>query len=279
MSLKPYQLLKYNNNVLYTKDNKKSLSNPILNVAKFVMSSFRWTKHSLVTLLANHIIYYPSPINLTYAWSFGSAAGVCLVIQILSGIFLAMHYTPHIDLAFSSVERIMRDVNHGWFIRYVHANGASMFFVVVYCHICRGLYYGSYMAPRQLLWASGVAIFLLMMGTAFIGYVLPWGQMCENSCDNKIGKRCYSDIKPQEVNETSIHCSKHCVFYAPLELIRKNPTETSLPRRRESINNTLRFTDEVSNVSFGMNAHLYPKTAVFFEKVRDNLERLRFITQ
>ena len=109
MSLKPYQLLKYNNNVLYTKDNKKSLSNPILNVAKFVMSSFRWTKHSLVTLLANHIIYYPSPINLTYAWSFGSTAGVCLVIQILSGIFLAMHYTPHIDLAFSSVERIMRD--------------------------------------------------------------------------------------------------------------------------------------------------------------------------
>jgi ubiquinol-cytochrome c reductase cytochrome b subunit len=177
MSLKPYQLLKFNNELLYTKDNTKILNNPILNVAKFVVSTYRWTKHSLVTLLANHIIYYPSPINLTYAWSFGSAAGICLVIQILSGIFLAMHYTPHIDLAFSSVERIMRDVNHGWFIRYVHANGASMFFLVVYCHICRGLYYGSYMAPRQLLWASGVVIFLLMMATAFIGYVLPWGQM------------------------------------------------------------------------------------------------------
>jgi len=123
------------------------------------------------------------------------------------------------------------------------------------------------MAPRQLLWASGVVIFLLMMGTAFIGYVLPWGQMCENSCDNKIGKRCYSDIKPQGVNETRIHCPKHCVFYAPLELIRKNPAETSLPRQKESINTTLRFTDEVSNVSFGMNAHLYPKTAVFLKKL------------
>jgi hypothetical protein len=109
MSLKPYQLLKYNNDVLYTKNNKKNLNNPILNVARFMVSTYRWTKHSLVTLLANHIIYYPSPINLTYAWSFGSAAGICLVIQILSGIFLAMHYTPHIDLAFSSIERIMRD--------------------------------------------------------------------------------------------------------------------------------------------------------------------------
>jgi len=88
-----------------------------------------------------------------------------------------MHYTPHIDLAFSSVEHIMRDVNHGWLIRYIHANGASMFFIVVYCHIFRGLYYGSYMDPRQLLWCSGVLIFILMMGTAFMGYVLPWGQM------------------------------------------------------------------------------------------------------
>ena len=166
MILKPYKLLKYDNNVIYTKDNEKVLKNPILNVAKFVMSTLRWTKHFLVAFIANHIIYYLSPINLTYAWSFGSASGICLIIQILSGIFLAMHYTPHIDLAFSSVERIMRDVHHGWFIRYVHANGASMFFLVVYCHICRGLYYESYMAPRQLLWASGVIIFLLMMATA-----------------------------------------------------------------------------------------------------------------
>ena len=104
-------------------------------------------------------------------------AGLCLVIQIVTGIFLAMHYTAHIDLAFSSVEHIMRDVNNGWLIRYAHANGASMFFIVVYCHIFRGLYYGSYMYPREKLWASGVIIFLLMMATAFMGYVLPWGQM------------------------------------------------------------------------------------------------------
>merc|ERR1712146_616628 len=105
----------------------------------------------------------------SYAWSFGALAGICLVIQIITGIFLAMHYTPHIDYAFSSVEHIMRDVNSGWLIRYMHANGASMFFIVVYSHIFRGLYYGSYMAPREHLWCSGVVIFLLMMATAFLG--------------------------------------------------------------------------------------------------------------
>jgi len=137
----------------------------------------RINKNYLFALFDSHLINYPSPIALTYAWSFGSLAGICLVIQMVSGIFLAMHYTPHIDLAFSSVEHIMRDVPNGWLIRYIHANGASMFFIVVYAHICRGLYYGSYMEPRQLLWCSGVIIFLLMMGTAFTGYVLPWGQM------------------------------------------------------------------------------------------------------
>jgi len=146
-------------------------------MASFVLTSLRWNKNYLSSFLDNHLIHYPTPINLTYAWSFGSSAGICLIIQILSGIFLAMHYTPHIDLAFSSVEHIMRDVNHGWLIRYIHANGASMFFIVVYCHIFRGLYYGSYMHPRQLLWCSGVIIFILMMATAFMGYVLPWGQM------------------------------------------------------------------------------------------------------
>jgi len=130
-----------------------------------------------LSFVDSHIIDYPTPINLNYLWSFGSTAGLCLVIQILTGIFLAMHYTPHIDLAFSSVEHIMSDVNNGWLIRYLHANGASMFFIVVYCHIFRGLYYGSYMYPREKLWASGVIIFLLMMATAFMGYVLPWGQM------------------------------------------------------------------------------------------------------
>ena len=125
----------------------------------------------------NHIIDYPTPINLSYAWSFGALAGICLVIQIITGIFLAMHYCSNIELAFSSVERIMRDVNGGWLLRYLHANGASFFFVVVYLHIGRGLYYGSFLPPRQHLWASGIVIFLLLMATAFIGYVLPWGQM------------------------------------------------------------------------------------------------------
>jgi len=145
--------------------------------SSMVTKVIRWSNNYLVSIVDNHLILYPTPINITYAWSFGAVAGICLVIQILSGIFLAMHYTPHIDLAFSSVEHIMRDVNNGWLIRYVHANGASMFLLVVYCHIFRGLYYGSYIHPRQLLWCSGVIIFILMMGTAFMGYVLPWGQM------------------------------------------------------------------------------------------------------
>ena len=141
------------------------------------MSQTRWNKDFLLSFVNAHIIDYPTPINLNYMWSFGSTAGLCLVIQIVTGIFLAMHYTPHIDLAFSSVEHIMTDVNNGWLIRYLHANGASMFFIVVYSHIFRGLYYGSYMYPREKLWMSGVIIFLLMMATAFMGYVLPWGQM------------------------------------------------------------------------------------------------------
>lgn len=140
-------------------------------------SSLRLTKDSLLAFVSSHIIDYPTPLNLNYLWSFGSTAGICLVIQMISGILLAMHYTPHIDLAFSSVEHIMRDVNNGWLIRYLHANGASMFFIVVYCHIFRGLFYGSYMFPREKLWVSGVIIFLLMMATGFMGYVLPWGQM------------------------------------------------------------------------------------------------------
>jgi ubiquinol-cytochrome c reductase cytochrome b subunit len=141
------------------------------------MTQVRWNKDDLLSFVDSHIIDYPTPINLNYMWSFGSTAGICLVIQIITGIFLAMHYTTHVDMAFNSVEHIMRDVNNGWLIRYLHANGASMFFIVVYCHIFRGLYYGSYMSPRGRLWASGVIIFLLMMATAFMGYVLPWGQM------------------------------------------------------------------------------------------------------
>lgn len=138
---------------------------------------YRWNRVDLFAFVDSHIIHYPTPINLNYLWGFGSTAGLTLVIQILTGVFLAMHYTPEIYSAFNSVEHIMRDVEYGWFLRYLHANGASFFFIVVYCHIFRGLYYGSYVYPRQRLWLSGVVIFLLMMATAFMGYVLPWGQM------------------------------------------------------------------------------------------------------
>ena len=137
----------------------------------------RWTKQPILAIINNHIVDYPTPINISYMWGFGSLSGLMLVVQILTGVFLAMHYTPHVDLAFSSVEHIMRDVNNDWLLRYLHANGASFFFIVVYIHMFRGLYYGSYAHPRELLWCSGVVIFILMMATAFIGYVLPWGQM------------------------------------------------------------------------------------------------------
>ena len=122
-------------------------------------------------------IVFPTPRNLNYWWTFGGILAFMLVAQIVTGIVLAMHYTPHADYAFNSVEHIMRDVNYGWLMRYLHANGASMFFLAVYIHIFRGLYYGSYKAPREVLWILGVIIFLLMMATAFMGYVLPWGQM------------------------------------------------------------------------------------------------------
>lgn len=125
----------------------------------------------------DHLVNYQTPKNLSYMWNFGSLAGITLVIMILTGIFLAMNYVPHVDHAFDSVERIMRDVNNGWLIRYIHMNGASMFFIVIYLHIFRGMYYGSYKEPRQLLWIFGVVIFFMMMATAFMGYVLPWGQM------------------------------------------------------------------------------------------------------
>jgi len=120
---------------------------------------------------------YPVPRNLNYFWNFGVLAGVALTVQIVTGIVLAMHYAANAGVAFDSVEHIMRDVNSGWLLRYAHSNGASMFFIVVYLHIFRGLYYGSYKAPREMVWLLGLVIFLLMMATAFMGYVLPWGQM------------------------------------------------------------------------------------------------------
>jgi len=120
---------------------------------------------------------YKAARNLSYRWSFGSLAGLCLIVQLLSGLFLAMHYRSHMDLAFWSVERIMREVSGGWLIRYVHRNGASMFFMVVYRHVFRGLRYWSFRAPREAVWLTGVVLLLLLIITAFLGYVLPWGQM------------------------------------------------------------------------------------------------------
>ena len=120
---------------------------------------------------------FPTPRNLNYWWTFGGILTFMLAAQIVTGIVLAMHYTPHVNFAFDSVERIMRDVNYGWLLRYLHSNGASMFFLAGYIHIARGMYYGSYKEPREVLWILGVIIFLLMIATGFMGYVLPWGQM------------------------------------------------------------------------------------------------------
>jgi len=138
----------------------------------------KWFNDRLPLLsLASHLTDYPTPKNLNYWWTFGGILTFCLIIQIVTGLTLAMHYIAHADLAFESVEHIMRDVNYGWLIRYVHANGASMFFLAVYIHIFRSLFYGSYKSPREIIWIIGIIIYLLMMAAAFMGYVLPWGQM------------------------------------------------------------------------------------------------------
>lgn len=133
--------------------------------------------HPILGLVNSYVVDSPQPANLSYMWNFGSLLGMVLGIQIITGVTLAMHYTPSVDYAFSSVEHIMRDVNYGWLIRYMHANGASFFFIFVYLHIGRGLYYGSYRSPRTLLWSIGVIMLIVMIVTAFLGYVLPYGQM------------------------------------------------------------------------------------------------------
>ena len=133
--------------------------------------------HPLISLVNGYLVDSPQPSNISYLWNFGSLLGFCLVIQIVTGVTLAMHYNPSVLEAFNSVEHIMRDVNNGWLIRYLHSNTASAFFFLVYLHIGRGLYYGSYRAPRTLVWTIGTVIFILMMATAFLGYVLPYGQM------------------------------------------------------------------------------------------------------
>jgi ubiquinol-cytochrome c reductase cytochrome b subunit len=148
---------------------KSDFKNPVVN----------WidTRMPVFTLMQKEYAAFPTPKNFNYFWNFGALAMVNLMIMIATGVFLAMNYTPNVAMAFNSIEHIMRDVNWGWLIRYAHMNGASMFFIVVYIHTFRGLYYGSYKAPRELLWMLGVVILLLMMATAFMGYVLPWGQM------------------------------------------------------------------------------------------------------
>src|SRR5919112_1378274 len=139
----------------------------------------KWMERRLpiAGLVHGSFVAYPTPRNLNYWWTFGAILTVMLAVQIVTGIVLAMHYTPHVDFAFNSVEQIMRDVNYGWLLRYLHANGASMFFLAGYIHLARGLYYGSYKEPREVLWILGVILLLLMIATGFMGYVLPWGQM------------------------------------------------------------------------------------------------------
>ena len=148
---------------------KSEFSNPLINWVD--------TRLPIFTMMQKEYGTFPTPKNFNYFWNFGALAMVTMLIMIATGIFLAMNYQPNTTLAFDSVQHIMRDVNYGWLIRYVHANGASMFFIATYVHLFRGLYYGSYKAPRELLWMLGVLLLLLMMATAFMGYVLPWGQM------------------------------------------------------------------------------------------------------
>ena len=147
----------------------KKYKNPILNWIEFRLP--------IISYFEKEYGEYPMPKNCNYFWSFGALASILLIVMIISGIFIAMNYTPHTDMAFDSVERIMRDVNYGWLLRYIHSNGAAFFFIIVYIHMIRGMYYGSYKYPRELNWILGVFIYLLMMATSFLGYTLPWGQM------------------------------------------------------------------------------------------------------
>ena len=149
--------------------NPKQYKNPILNWIEFRLP--------IISYFEKEYGEYPMPKNCNYFWSFGALAMITLVTMIVTGIFLAMNYTPHTDMAFDSVERIMRDVNYGWLLRYIHLNGAAFFFIIVYIHILRGMYYGSYKYPRELNWILGCIIYILMTATAFLGYTLPWGQM------------------------------------------------------------------------------------------------------
>jgi ubiquinol-cytochrome c reductase cytochrome b/c1 subunit len=153
------------------------MSGPSTYVPKGALARWFESRLPLVGLVHSSFVAYPTPRNLNYMWTFGAILSFMLVAQIVTGVVLAMHYVPSATEAFSSVERIMRDVNYGWLIRYMHSNGASLFFLAGYIHMFRGLYYGSFKPPREVLWIIGVIIYFLMMATAFMGYVLPWGAM------------------------------------------------------------------------------------------------------
>ncbi len=153
------------------------MSGPSTYVPKSAFAKWFESRLPIAGLMHSSFVAYPVPRNINYLWTFGAILSFMLIAQIVTGIILAMHYVPEVSMAFGSVEHIMRDVDYGWLIRYLHSNGASMFFLAVYVHMLRGLYYGSYKAPREVLWILGVIIYLLMMATAFMGYVLPWGSM------------------------------------------------------------------------------------------------------
>jgi len=153
------------------------MSGPSTYAPKSALGQWFESRLPIGGLIHSSFVAYPTPRNLNYLWAFGAILSFMLIAQILTGIILAMHYVPNETMAFGSVEHIMRDVNYGWLMRYLHSNGASMFFLAVYVHMLRGLYYGSFMAPREVLWILGVIIYLLMVATAFLGYVLPWGSM------------------------------------------------------------------------------------------------------
>ncbi len=153
------------------------MSGPSTYVPTSAFGKWMHERLPIYALVKESVLDFPTPKNLNYFWTFGGILTVMLVVQIITGITLAMHYTPHVDMAFDSKEAIIRNVNYGWMIQKIHEVGSSMFFIAVYIHMFRGMYYGSYKAPREVLWMIGVIIYLVMMATAFMGYVLPWGQM------------------------------------------------------------------------------------------------------
>ena len=196
---------------------------------------------AFLRLFNSYLVDNPEPANISYLWNFGSLLGTCLVLQILTGVFLAMHYTPHVDFAFNSVEHIMRDVNAGYILRYTHANVASFFFIFVYAHIARGLYYSSYRAPRVQVWNIGVIILVVMMATGFLGYVLPYGQMSLWGCPLIAPNACFLSSQlvfiVKECLDKLIHIFKFSYFLFDSYLI--NQIILSL---RPEIQKTVKFT-------------------------------------